>query len=156
MSSMDVQLENVFVIVSVRLGFASVPFSSEHPGALPSFPYCWSVCPQTASRGTDEADRDEPWRRRKIVRCRFCGRGYRSRTSLHGHERLHTGERPYACTHCDRRFINHATALRHERVHTGEQPFTCRYCDMRFSEKANAQRHEAKRHLASDGRTKSP
>ena len=36
--------------------------------------------------------------------CRYCGRSFMAKYDLERHERVHSGERPFACSSCGKRF----------------------------------------------------
>jgi len=56
-------------------------------------------------------------RRKPELRCRFCANVYQKREHLERHERIHTGDKPFACAKCHRLFSRHDSLIRHQRVH---------------------------------------
>ncbi|KFO36440.1 Myeloid zinc finger 1 [Fukomys damarensis] len=74
--------------------------------------------------------------------CADCGQRFRQRANLLQHQRVHTGERPFACADCGQRFRQRANLLQHQRVHTGERPFACADCGQRFRQRANLLQHQ--------------
>lgn len=75
--------------------------------------------------------------------CGMCDYRSTKKHTLAAHERVHTGERPYACLHCDYRASHKKTLTRHMRVHTGERPHACDFeqCSARFTSKSDLTRH---------------
>ncbi|CAM9884635.1 unnamed protein product [Lampetra planeri] len=80
------------------------------------------------------------------LRCRHCGKAFRSNADLVRHVRVHTGERPYVCGICGKRFNQPGPLSTHRRVHTGEQPYGCLVCGKRFSQASGLHRHQKTQH----------
>lgn len=53
----------------------------------------------------------------KFYICKYCGKNEPSKGSLLLHERVHTGERPFACSQCGAAFAHKSNLTRHLRIH---------------------------------------
>jgi KRAB domain-containing zinc finger protein len=49
---------------------------------------------------------------------------FSQKSSLIKHERLHSGERPYACEVCNKAFSDQSNLKKHERIHVGVCAYT--------------------------------
>lgn len=106
--------------------------------------------------------------RRKFV-CEICAKGFSTKTKLHEHGTVHTGEKdfhcdqcgkafgrknllaqhmlrhseikPYACVYCPFRFVAKRDLENHSLTHTGEKPWACDLCGKRFSTKGSIKNH---------------
>ncbi|XP_031805398.1 zinc finger protein 2-like, partial [Sarcophilus harrisii] len=78
----------------------------------------------------------------KPYQCNQCGKAFRQKTSLIGHQSIHTGEQPYECNQCGKALKGRRNLIIHQKIHTGEKPYECNQCGKAFREKGELNVHQ--------------
>ncbi|XP_034280791.2 zinc finger protein 2-like [Pantherophis guttatus] len=79
---------------------------------------------------------------RKAKICTKYGNNFSSKTSLNGHQRIHTGERIYKRLDYGKRFFDNKVLTHHQWIHTGDKPYKCLECGKSFHLRSSINRHE--------------
>ena len=82
-----------------------------------------------------------PKTRRNSLVCFVCNKTFAYKSSLEGHIRTHTDDRPYQCEVCGKAFKRTGDLLVHARFHDDRKRFECRECGRRFRWKNGLDRH---------------
>uniref|UniRef100_A0A8B9UQ81 C2H2-type domain-containing protein n=1 Tax=Anas zonorhyncha TaxID=75864 RepID=A0A8B9UQ81_9AVES len=77
----------------------------------------------------------------KPYECGACGKRFGWSSNLSQHRRLHSGQKPFQCGQCDKRFSESSRLVEHQRTHTGEKPYRCPDCPKTFSRGSHLVRH---------------
>nr|CAH7765349.1 unnamed protein product [Callosobruchus chinensis] len=79
--------------------------------------------------------------------CSYCGKGFKTNTTLSFHVQIHTGERPYQCDVCGQGFVQHCHLSQHRLKHTGERPYKCEICHKAYPHPNTLKKHVKIVHL---------
>uniref|UniRef100_G3TVN8 Zinc finger and SCAN domain containing 5B n=1 Tax=Loxodonta africana TaxID=9785 RepID=G3TVN8_LOXAF len=71
-----------------------------------------------------------------------CHKEFTHESSLYGHKRIHTNERPFLCTECGKHFNHKGNLSIHRRIHTGEKLFKCELCHREFTQESTLYGHK--------------
>lgn len=96
----------------------------------PGFP-C-QYCERVFTRPFEKVKHERVHTGEKPYACEVCGKTFRVSYSLTLHLRTHTNIRPYVCTVCNKRFKSHQVYSHHLRIHSSERQFSCDACPKTF------------------------
>ncbi|XP_043645734.1 zinc finger protein 814 [Drosophila teissieri] len=96
----------------------------------PGFP-C-QYCERVFTRPFEKVKHERVHTGEKPYACEVCGKTFRVSYSLTLHLRTHTNIRPYVCTVCNKRFKSHQVYSHHMRIHSSERQFSCDACPKSF------------------------
>lgn len=77
----------------------------------------------------------------KQLKCDICGKAFKDKYQLKKHQKIHSGEKPFACETCGKRFMCTTHLKSHMRTHSGEKPYPCDTCGKRFVRASDLKSH---------------
>ncbi|XP_063702079.1 zinc finger protein OZF-like [Culicoides brevitarsis] len=77
----------------------------------------------------------------KPFHCKFCGKGFPSKSNQERHEKTHLDIRPFTCSFCEKAFRTKEDLKIHVRHHTGEKPYECEVCGQRYGDRGCYRSH---------------
>ena len=78
----------------------------------------------------------------KPYNCDVCKQSFRTKNNLNYHKKTHSDVRAYKCNNCNHAFIDKGGLNQHRRIHSGERPFKCKICEKAFTQSGNFIRHK--------------
>ncbi|KAL6093917.1 hypothetical protein STEG23_024256 [Scotinomys teguina] len=73
--------------------------------------------------------------------CNVCSKVFAHKSTLRGHTRTHTNEKPYECEHCGKCFSHKGNRNVHLHTHNDLRPYCCKERDKAFRKPVTLKRH---------------
>ncbi|XP_058023508.1 zinc finger protein 189-like isoform X4 [Ahaetulla prasina] len=107
---------------------------------------------RNAHKGKDSAyswfflDFPKPRSREQTLqhKCTFCGKAFKTKSTLGRHHQIHIKGKPYKCTICGKAFVYRYTLAHHQEIHLEDQLYQhkCSFCTKAFRTPSALRRHQ--------------